>query len=100
MDKKDLQRKMCDASKKGPKIHISCSRGKILSYKKLDNIEVVAFIVNNRNEEVSKKISGKVVEVQDSDVDFNLNDFLMLPNFSTFKIRIEVRRLKTKKLNG
>ena len=48
-----LKTAMVTAARKGPKIFVKCSRGKISGYKKLDNIKIVAF-VKQQNEKVSK----------------------------------------------
>eukprot|EP00092_Neocalanus_flemingeri_P001115 GFUD01001188.1.p1 GENE.GFUD01001188.1~~GFUD01001188.1.p1 ORF type:complete len:1412 (+),score=425.44 GFUD01001188.1:75-4310(+) len=96
-----LKEDIIAASKKGPKIFVKCSRGKITGYKKLDNINIVAFIKQqNETEPKQKVIEGGVKEFTDSDVDFALDDFLKIPAFDDCVIRIEVRKLRTKDMNG
>jgi len=100
-DWQDLKNEMRGKAKIGPKIQISCSRGKIKGYKKLNNIKLVAFIKNPKNDyRLGSMIEGTVGDYNDEDVDFNLDGYLMTPTFDDCVIRIEVRKMRTKDITG
>ena len=77
----DLKRDIVAAARKGPKIFVRCSSGKITNYDKMENIKIVAFLqeeVGGRGV-VSKEIEGGVTESADNDAVFTLSDSLMIP---------------------
>lgn len=96
-DWQDLETKMRTLCKQGPKVRIKCDRGKIVGYKKYENIKLVAFFKphNDFADVPLDIVEGVSKGNTDDDLEFNFDKSLLVPGFSNSVLRIEVRKIKT-----
>ena len=92
----DLKKELVTAAKKGPKIFIQCTNGKITGYEKTDNLRIVAFLREESSDRhVSKIIDGTIIQSTETNASvFSLSDYLMIPYLTEWVLRVEVRKVK------